>query len=68
VGVEARAAARADAAQAPGTESRAGGVTDAWLVARGLIGRGMIGEQSARDVGRMLFAEESGESNNRSFT
>jgi hypothetical protein len=44
------AAARADAAQAPGTESSAGGVTDAWLVARGLIGRGMVGEQSARDA------------------
>jgi hypothetical protein len=41
---------RADTAQAPGTESSAGGATDAWLVARGLIGHGMIGEQSGRDA------------------
>jgi hypothetical protein len=41
---------RADAILAPGTESRAGGVTDAWLMARGLIGRGMISEQSAGDM------------------
>jgi hypothetical protein len=40
----------ADTAQAPSTESSAGGVTDAWLVARGLIGRGMVGEQSGRDA------------------
>ena len=39
-----------DTAQAPGTESSAGGATDAWLVARGLIGRGMIGEQSGSDI------------------
>src|SRR5271155_3792224 len=39
----------AHAAQAPATESSAGGATDAWLVARGLIGHGMIGEQSGRD-------------------
>lgn len=32
--------------QAPGTESSAGGATDAWLVSRGLIGRGMVGDQS----------------------
>ena len=37
-------------ASTPGTESSAGGATDAWLVARGLIGRGMIGEQSGSDL------------------
>ena len=36
----------AEPTQAPGTESSAGGATDAWLVARGLIGHGMVGEQS----------------------
>ena len=41
---------RTDTAQAPGTESSAGGATDAWLVTRGLIGRGMIGEQSGSDI------------------
>jgi hypothetical protein len=41
---------RADTAQAPATESSAGGVTDAWLVARGLIGHGMIGERSGRNA------------------
>lgn len=41
---------RTDSAQAPGTESSAGGATDAWLVARGLIGRGMVGDQSERDA------------------
>src|ERR1700726_2485984 len=40
----------ADVVQAPGTESSAGGATDAWLVTRGLIGHGMVGEQSAPDV------------------
>jgi hypothetical protein len=39
-----------DVVSAPSTESSAGGVTDAWLVTRGLIGRGMIGEQSDRDI------------------
>ena len=39
-----------DVAQAPGTESSAGGATDAWLVTRGLIGHGMIGEQSGPDL------------------
>jgi hypothetical protein len=39
-----------DVVQAPGTESSAGGATDAWLVTRGLIGHGMVGEQSAPDV------------------
>ncbi len=39
-----------DIVQAPGTESSAGGAMDAWLVARGLIGRGMIGEQSGADL------------------
>jgi hypothetical protein len=38
---------RADVVLTPGTESRAGDVTDAWLVARGLIGHGMISEQSS---------------------
>ena len=33
-----------------GTESSAGGATDAWLVARGLMGRGMIGEQSGNNI------------------
>ena len=41
---------RADTAQAPATESSAGGATDTWLVARGLIGHGMIGERSSRDA------------------
>jgi hypothetical protein len=36
----------ADVAQTPGTESSAGGATDAWLVTRGLIGHGMVGDQS----------------------
>ena len=40
----------ADTPQAPGTESSAGGATDAWLVARGLIGHGMIGERSGHDA------------------
>src|ERR1039458_7167523 len=40
------AVGRTDVVMAPSTESSAGGVTDAWLVARGLIGRGMIIEQS----------------------
>jgi hypothetical protein len=40
------AVGRADAVLAPGTESSAGGTTDAWLVTRGLIGHGMIGENS----------------------
>ena len=35
-----------------GNESSAGGATDAWLVARGLIGRGMVGEQSGSDIMR----------------
>lgn len=43
------AVGHAYAAQAPGTESSAGGATDAWLVTRGLIGRGMIGDQSGPD-------------------
>ena len=33
------AVAHTDVVQAPGTESSAGGATDAWLVTRGLIGR-----------------------------
>jgi hypothetical protein len=41
---------RAEIAQVPGTESSAGGVTDAWLVTRGLIGHGMIGDQSGADL------------------
>jgi hypothetical protein len=36
--------------QTPSTESSAGGVTDAWLVARGLIGRGMIGDSSSVEM------------------
>lgn len=44
------AAGRTDVVLVPGTESSAGGVTDAWLVKRGLIGHGMIGEQSSRDI------------------
>jgi hypothetical protein len=36
--------------QTPSTESSAGGVTDAWLVARGLIGRGMIGDSSGVEM------------------
>ena len=44
------AVSRAEAVLAPGTESNAGGVTDAWLVARGLIGHRMIGESSGIDM------------------
>ena len=44
------AVGRADVMSAPGTESSAGGVTDAWLVARGLIGSAMISEQSGTDT------------------
>jgi hypothetical protein len=35
---------------APSAESSAGGATDAWLVARGLIGSAMISEQSGADI------------------
>jgi hypothetical protein len=35
---------------APSTESNAGSAIDAWLVRRGLIGRGMIGQQSGADI------------------
>jgi hypothetical protein len=49
---------RADTVQALGTESSAGGVTDAWLVARGLIGHGMVGEQSIRDAMTPPFGVE----------
>ena len=44
------AVGRTDTVLAPGTESSAGSATDAWLVARGLIGRGMVGEQSDLNV------------------
>jgi hypothetical protein len=44
------AVGRADAVLAAGTESSAGGATDAWLVTRGLIGHGMIGENSGIDM------------------
>jgi hypothetical protein len=44
------ACGRAATRQAGGTESSAGGATDAWLVTRGLIGHGMIHEQSGSDV------------------
>jgi len=43
------AASRAEVVPAPGTESDAGAVTDAWLVTRGLIGHSMIGENSGID-------------------
>jgi hypothetical protein len=33
-----------------GTESSAGGVTDDWLVTRGLIGHGMVGDQSGANL------------------
>jgi len=39
-----------ETALAPGTESSAGDATDTWLVKRGLIGRGMISEQSGSEV------------------
>jgi hypothetical protein len=39
-----------DVVMAPSTESSAGGVTDAWLVARGLIGSAIISEQSGSDI------------------
>src|ERR1019366_2053687 len=41
---------RTDVVLAPSTESSAGGATDAWLVTRGLIARGMFGEQSGSDI------------------
>ncbi|HVB80887.1 MAG TPA: hypothetical protein VNE82_13185 [Candidatus Binataceae bacterium] len=44
------ATGRADAAHAPGTESSAGTATDAWLVARGLIGHDMVDQQSGREA------------------
>jgi hypothetical protein len=44
------AVGRTDTVPAPGTESSAGSARDAWLVARGLIGRGMVGEQSDLNV------------------
>src|SRR5579859_2243896 len=44
------AAAQARVVQAPGTESSAGGATDAWLVERGLIGRAMVGDQAGPDL------------------
>jgi hypothetical protein len=40
------AAGREDALSRPSTESDAGGVTDAWLVMRGLVGHGMLGDTS----------------------
>jgi len=43
-------AARTDVILAPSTESNAGDTTDAWLVTRGLIGQGMIGENSGADM------------------
>jgi hypothetical protein len=42
--------ARTHTVRTLGTESRAGGATDAWLVTRGLIGRGMVADQSGRNV------------------
>jgi hypothetical protein len=48
----------AEPTQAPSTESSAGGVTDAWLVARGLIGRGMVGEQSGLNAMTPPFGVE----------
>jgi hypothetical protein len=44
------AVGRTEVVMAPSTESSAGGVTDAWLVARGLIGSAMIKEQSGIDI------------------
>ena len=44
------AVGRTDVVLAPGTESNAGGATDAWLVTRGLIGHGLIAEQSGSDI------------------
>jgi len=44
------AVGRTDVVLAPGTESNAGVATDAWLVTRGLIGHGLIGEQSGTDI------------------
>jgi hypothetical protein len=44
------AVGRTDVVLEPSTESSAGGATDAWLVTRGLIGRGMIGERSGSDI------------------
>ncbi len=44
------AVGRADVTPAPSTESSAGGVTDAWLVTRGLIGSAMISEQFGTDT------------------
>jgi hypothetical protein len=39
-----------DAVLVPSTEPNAGDATDAWLVTRGLIGHGMIGENSGSDM------------------
>lgn len=39
-----------DSTQTLGTESSAGDATDAWLVRRGLIGRGMIGKQFGNEM------------------
>jgi len=44
------AIARTDTLPVPGTESNAGSTTDGWLITRGLIGHGMVGEQSDRSV------------------
>jgi hypothetical protein len=44
------AVGRTDVVLEPSTESSAGGATDTWLVTRGLIGRGMIGERSGSDI------------------
>ena len=41
---------RTDVTSAPGTESNAGGATNAWLVTRGLLGNAMITEQSGADI------------------
>ena len=48
----------AEPTQAPSTESSAGGVIDGWLVARGLIGRGMVGEQSGLNAMTPPFGVE----------
>src|SRR5271170_7850726 len=49
---------RADVVQSPGTESSAGGATDAWLVTRGLIGHGMVSDQAGVELRKPALGVE----------
>jgi hypothetical protein len=44
------ATGREDVVLTPSTESSAGGAIDSWLVARGLIGKAMISEESGEEI------------------